>query len=104
MLTKRIPAITNVESIPFMNELSMIVRTPVTTKAIPPARFDSYHAKSLLSVHDVLTPINEFLFVFGRKFPAIINSKAITVFIMNGTLSVKVVLSGFEIARIRNIN
>ena len=37
-------------------------------------------------------------------FPAIINIKPITVFIMNGTLSVKVVLSGFKIARIRNIN
>ncbi|GEM_PF-3496760 len=48
MLIRRIATIIIVELIPFMNELSMIVKTPVTTKAIPPARFDSYHAKSLL--------------------------------------------------------
>ena len=52
MLIRRIATIIIVELIPFMNELSMIVKTPVTTKAIPPARFDSYHAKSLLLVHD----------------------------------------------------
>ena len=104
MLIRRIATIIIVELIPFMNELSMIVKTPVTTKAIPPARFDSYHAKSLLLFHYVFTPINEFYFVFAKKLPTIINIKPITVFIMNGTLSVKVVLSGFKIARMRNIN
>ena len=48
MLIRRIATIIIVELIPFMNELSMIVKTPVTTTAIPPAQFDSYHAKSLL--------------------------------------------------------
>ena len=36
MLIRRIATIIIVELIPFMNELSMIVKTPVTTRAIPP--------------------------------------------------------------------
>ena len=51
------------------NRIPPKARIPEILKSLPPSLCVLFHTLSLLKVHGVLMPINQFLFAFSTKIP-----------------------------------